>query len=613
MKALLRIFSMLFFIVFLACYENATLASDAPAIIQHTDIRLNEDKTGTITTSNEWQIRRREDIESYKTLWLAFSPEHERVKFIEIWIEQSDGTRTVVSPDKVIVRPSTAPRNTPGFTTTKIASVLLPELQVGTKIHCKTRVTEFKPHPHGFNYQARLSMRVTANVHISLNVPKSLAVKVGQRNGFSIRDRLEGDRRHIEAEAHMRDVSSSDYEAHVPYADLEPLFAVSTLSSWEEVGQLYNESAAGKSEVTAEIQRLADQITARKTGRAAARAIYNWVTAHIHYIAVYMDSKDEWVPHDATTVLKNRFGDCKDYTILLQALLAAHGIASQPVLIDWSTDRLDFPIVSVNAFNHMIIYLPDFNLYANPTQVTAPFGVLDKDLCGKLAIHLGSHVDVRYTPRLTPKDYRVSAEGKVSFTAAGDLVGSGRVQMSPLVEVSARQWYKDEGAEYRLKTALSKLPYGGSGTVETSDVFDLDTPLVISAHWSAPQAIRPEAIGFVAPGLPNAWNQVLRSYMRSNKVRRYPYTFRLRDIRWRYTLTPPPGYALQAPPPVRIVNSIGSYVETYTPAGKALQIDRHLIIKVRAAPAERHNDVEAIARASVRANYTVIGLTKNEA
>jgi hypothetical protein len=42
-------------------------------------------------------------------------------------------------------------------------------------------------------------------------------------------------------------------------------------------------------------------------------------------------------PHDAATVLENRYGDCKDHVALLEALLKAKGIASVPVLVGSSS------------------------------------------------------------------------------------------------------------------------------------------------------------------------------------------------------------------------------------------------------------------------------------
>jgi len=40
------------------------------------------------------------------------------------------------------------------------------------------------------------------------------------------------------------------------------------------------------------------------------------------------------VPHDAQSILDNRYGDCKDHVVILEALLEAVGIDSSPALIN---------------------------------------------------------------------------------------------------------------------------------------------------------------------------------------------------------------------------------------------------------------------------------------
>ena len=63
----------------------------------------------------------------------------------------------------------------------------------------------------------------------------------------------------------------------------------------------------------------------------------------------------------------NKFGDCKDKATLMSALLAAKGIASEAVLINFGESyKLPEPPTMV-ALNHVILYLPEFDLYDDPT------------------------------------------------------------------------------------------------------------------------------------------------------------------------------------------------------------------------------------------------------
>jgi transglutaminase-like putative cysteine protease len=73
------------------------------------------------------------------------------------------------------------------------------------------------------------------------------------------------------------------------------------------------------------------------------------------------------VPYDAQTTLDNRYGDCKDYVALLEALLDAKGIESSPDLINLG-DAYPLPKLAVlSPVNPVITYIPSPDLYLDAT------------------------------------------------------------------------------------------------------------------------------------------------------------------------------------------------------------------------------------------------------
>ena len=86
------------------------------------------------------------------------------------------------------------------------------------------------------------------------------------------------------------------------------------------------------------------------------------------------------VPNLADQVMRNRYGDCKDKTTLLIALLASKGIEASTAMVN-SGSAFEIPrLGSVNPFNHVIVYIPQWDLYLDPTAELAPFGVFGE--CG---------------------------------------------------------------------------------------------------------------------------------------------------------------------------------------------------------------------------------------
>lgn len=597
-----------------AAFAQASPEQGGPEYVERYEYRLNADGTFTLIETVEHTVMRDRDIDSAGRYGYTFDPDYQTFRVIDAWVEQPDGTRTGVAPDSVLVRPSPEARDAPGFMSTKTATLLFPQVQVGTKTHVKAEVVIVKPFPFGFNIVHGAGLFETADVDILIDAPKSLHLTVGQRDGFTISDRTEGGRRHIEAQAHVRDVSWDDREHHMPsYSDLSPFFVASTLSSYEELAGLYNKFAAGKDAVTPEIRALADKVAAGKTGRKAARALYDWVTHHIRYVFVSLNAESNWIPHDAATVLKNGFGDCKDHTVLLQALLSAEGIASEPVLVSWSKDRRDWPIASAQAFNHMIIYLPEYDLYANPTDEMAPFGVLDSDLRDKLVLHNGPNPRVSRTPDVTPDDARFTMRGAVTIAADGSIAGTAKADMSPMLERSLRYRLSDkEDRRNAMESRLSgMIPRGDwTGDLKTSDARDLDTPLTLTAEWSASRVLRFDQAGFILPGLPEFAPQAsAQSYLGRGKPRLYPYHLEPKKFHWHFTVTPPPGQGFRAlPPRVHVEKDVGLYTATYKLEKNVLVVDRQLVIKEREAKAAESDEVEDLARAVLNDVGSIVGL-----
>ena len=108
-----------------------------------------------------------------------------------------------------------------------------------------------------------------------------------------------------------------------------------------------------------------------------AKKLYEYVAGNIRYVAVeYGESGYE--PHQASTVFLNKYGDCKDQTTLLVALLREAGVESFPVLISTQDNYLldeDFPAL---YFNHVIcaIRLNNKIIFCDPTSETTSFGDL---------------------------------------------------------------------------------------------------------------------------------------------------------------------------------------------------------------------------------------------
>ena len=165
----------------------------------------------------------------------------------------------------------------------------------------------------------------------------------------------------------------------VSVSDRDPRLVITTFKDLTELGASYWSSMQDRDVAAPELSSLADEITKGIEGkRAQAEAIDHWVKKNIRYVHVFLGSAGV-TPNPAPTVLKNKFGDCKDHVALMGALLKAKGIASEQALVNLgNTYRL--PDLPIPSFNHVMLYLPEFDLYTDPTAshavVRSPAGKL---------------------------------------------------------------------------------------------------------------------------------------------------------------------------------------------------------------------------------------------
>jgi len=167
--------------------------------------------------------------------------------------------------------------------------------------------------------------------------------------------------------------------------------------------------------------------------------IYDWVSKHIRYVAVFLGNGG-YEPHEATKILENGYGDCKDHVVLLEALLKAKGIASVPVLID-SGNRYRTPETATPAaFNHVLSYLPEFDLYADSTPGMAPFGILPVTEYGKpVAIETEPGASVTTLPLVTTQDNESKLQTTAQLAADGTISGQSTTVASGPFGIRLRQ------------------------------------------------------------------------------------------------------------------------------------------------------------------------------
>jgi len=284
---------------------------------------------------------------------------------------------------------------------------------------------------------------------------------------------------------------------------------VSTYARWEDVGDywwgLVEEQLASNKELKGVVAELLKEVDT-KDRRKVVEAIYGFVVSKTRYVALEFGIHG-FKPYRVSRILARGFGDCKDKAALMHVMLKEAGIASNFVLLRMNfLGRLAPAPASLAAFNHAILYVPEFNLFLDGTAEFHGTSEMPPMDAGVHALIVEPHGKSRFvlTPALKADDTWVKNKQTVSMGVDGNAQVKGawttRGQWAP----GYRQAFAAKAgqeAEF-LKQWGQAYPGIQLLSLETGDVSKLEEPfrLQFSARIPRYAEVTPEGLRFYALG-----------------------------------------------------------------------------------------------------------------
>ena len=486
-KASLALISTLATFIFIQWSHASTKEYEALSAIERQIVHVKVNKDGSYEEVEELTvlIRSQQAIDARSKASIPFSSDKEKVDILEAYTILPDGKKQMVEP--TAIRTVDDDVNADSFSDQKYKVIIFPNVKVGSRVYYKQKTTVHTPtYPNHFYYTHHFSPSAEyQKVEFTFSYPKDMPVQVKHRQvagGKLLGDH--GDRYVYRFSFRQTDIKIKE-PAQVANIDFAPAIYLSTFKDYIEYGKAYEARAKDKSLVTPGVQALADQITKNILDKKdQARAIYNWVSKEIRYVAIYMGDGGV-VPNTADDIIRNRYGDCKDKDTLLIALLKAKGIQAHTVIINSGSAYQLPPIPVFSPFNHVITYIPQWDLYLDATQELAPFGVLGDHITDKPVIITGINKLAR-TPNLTPENNRIITNTSIKIMPNGEIHGVSNTQYKGNRELAAR--YRYEGyiatrAEKMVEDHLFRFRQTGTGEFKPSDVYNLNEPFKLETNF----------------------------------------------------------------------------------------------------------------------------------
>ncbi len=479
-------------IVLLALAFATPAGAVAPSIIVQKlaiDITVRADGHATTVTHREQSPASIAAAAQVGQFAIGFNPSLERLEILEAYTRKIDGSRKDVDTGGIRAQLAPGVPNVPIFQDVQEKVVVFPDLSAGDTEVIDYRQETERPLFEGQYEWANEFSRTIAwmDVAITITAPADYKLNTESFGVDFTRTEQDGNVRYA-WRYRAPEVIAEDINVISSWDRLPRLF-VSSFPDYAAMGAAYAKLAEPKAMVTPRIQRRADEITAGITDRREqARVLYEWVSGHIRYVALYLAAGGV-EPHAAETVLDNGYGDCKDHTVLFEALLKAKGIESHGVLLNLGASYTLSGPPTMAQLDHVISYLPEFSLYADTTSGVAPFGMLPFQEYGKPAVLTSETGDaaLRKLPMLAPDaatfavrtDAHIDLDGAIIGTTTTTATGPAAIALR--LTARAVQTMGHEGAARRQLVALGQT---GTGTFQFATPDKFEPVYAVSGRFS---------------------------------------------------------------------------------------------------------------------------------
>jgi hypothetical protein len=378
-----------------------------------------------------------------------------------------------------------------------------------------------------------------------------------------------------------------------------------SFESWNDMARWYRSLTAGRYELPPEAKMKVRELTkGAGTDFEKVQRLYTFLQNYTRYVAIHLDIGG-WQPHTSASIFTNKYGDCKDLSTLMIAMLNEAGITAYPALTPTRYKGVLIKEFPSNQFNHCIAFVPlqDDTLWLECTADYLPAGELPPmtEGCDVLVVKENSGEILR-TSLSRAQENRWESRVKARLTSNGTLMLSGSIHS-----------YGNQARELR----------GGLIYFEThrkedwlrNRVIGSNVPKMILTNYTAqnveehchqPLLIRFEgSVTNFAPASarrlfvnPNILNQKSRGSVPDDEERTFPvfHDYAYVDVD-SVEIELPLGYTIEgAPLPQDIKTDFGHYQTGYSLEGNMLKYRRMYRLDKNMIPPTQYNEYRNFIR-----------------
>jgi hypothetical protein len=368
-------------------------------------------------------------------------------------------------------------------------------------------------------------------------------------------------------------------------------------ASWNTIARWCSDLWAGKYDLHPAAIKTVDSIAASCSNQnEIIENLYSFLQNKTRYVAISLGIGG-WQPHSAASVYDNCFGDCKDLSTLMVAMLRQAGIEAYPAIIltrDQGRVIKDFPDT---RFNHAITCIPSETdtiwLETTADHLSAGETVWEIEGCDVLLVKDDQHdlittfqsksTDNAWTSKI---EGRLPSTGILNCTAEIDLTGNEKHDMmsayTNMKPTEFKEWFNKIIGRYSVNPDISNLQVHQRKIAEQTHLH-----LLFSGDFHNAGIFTGSRV-LINPNILNQRSVVL---LPENKPRKFPLEFDYPYV-WldSVAMQLPFGYKLEAgPKPCDLQTAYAAYQTNYSFQEGIFKYTRRYELKVKTIPVELYN------------------------
>jgi TPR repeat protein/transglutaminase-like putative cysteine protease len=411
---------------------------------------------------------------------------------------KSDGR--VISGDERAIKdqPYSSDTSSPYFDERRVKIIAFSDVAPGDKVRARLTYSSRRPEfPGQFaGYWSMPPNQPPEAFELTIDGPASKPLEITTLGVEHTQERV-GDR--IIHRVTFRQDTPRALVSEADWFDGARRFEASTFKDYAAFAAAMNARNAPMAVPDETLTRLSTEIVGdAATTRAKVERLHNWVARNIRYVGIGFEDGG-WTSQPAPAILASRYGDCKAHATILKALLAAQGIEANFVAVNVE-ERYTLTKVATPNFDHAIVYVPELDLYLDPTASLVAIGTLPARLYGKPVLNIDKGV-ISSIPVERAEDFILQADTEYTLRPDGtrkaiSILSGTKIGASLGRAIAAHLETKDRAQLATQKLVSADLV--GSGDYifpnprELSDTFTMTAPFEITkiTNLSEPARIR---------------------------------------------------------------------------------------------------------------------------